>query len=225
MFELIVACIFFVTLIINIFGEYYHNLKIRYITKPALMPLLILFYYVGSPQVNLNWLIILALAFGTIGDIIMMNEKPKNYFLNGMMAFLIGQVFYIISFLIDIVKYGNFGDFPWWVLVLCVPGVLIGLFSMQKMKPKLGKMLIPTVIYSGSLLIMHFLTVIRSVIIVNEIFLLLYLGSLLFVISDTILAWNHFISKIEHYMVYVMSTYGLGQFFIAYSMLLFALLR
>lgn len=56
MIEYIILVIFFVFAIIEGFGEYKDNDKIIYITKPFLMPLLILFYIFGVIEVASNYL-------------------------------------------------------------------------------------------------------------------------------------------------------------------------
>lgn len=223
MFEFIIAFIFFILLTIHIFGEFFENVKIRYITKPFLMPLLIVFYIIGASSGKVNILVILALIFGTIGDVFMMKEEIDKFFLNGMIAFLVGHVFYILFISQIVVNFGDFTNFPWFIIILSLPGIIIGMTSMRKMKPKLGKFLLPTIIYSGFLLIMHFSTLLISSATLDSLFWYIYIGSLLFVISDTILAWNRFVSKIKHHLVYVMSLYGLGQFLITLSFLFFSI--
>lgn len=223
MIEIIIAVIYFGLLSIHVWGEYKKIIKMRYITKPLLMPLLIIFYVLGATVGTLNALIIFALLFGTIGDIFMMKEEVDKFFLNGMIAFLIGHVFYIFFITKIVINIGDFASFPWLILFLTGPGIVVGLYSMKKMKPKLGKFLLPTVIYSGFLLIMHFSTLLLSSATLDERFWYIYLGSLLFVISDTLLAWNRFVSKINHHLVYIMILYGVGQFLITLSFLLFSI--
>lgn len=46
----------------------------------------------------------------------------------------------------------------------------------------------------------------------------LIIGSLLFVISDSVLAWNMFVSPVSYSHLAIMSTYYGAQFFIAHSM-------
>lgn len=44
-----------------------------------------------------------------------------------------------------------------------------------------------------------------------------FIGALLFVLSDSLLAWNMFYQKIEYGSFYVMSTYLFAQFLIVYG--------
>ena len=49
--------------------------KVRYVSSPILIPLLILFYV--SHVQNKNWLIIAALGFGFLGDIFMLWQEKE----------------------------------------------------------------------------------------------------------------------------------------------------
>ena len=105
MIEYIFLVIFFIVAIIEIFGEFKENTKIIYITKPILMPLLILFYIFGVIEATsiarVDWLIVVALIGGMGGDIFLMLKDEDKWFLPGMGSFLINQIFYIISFFLS----------------------------------------------------------------------------------------------------------------------------
>ena len=94
--------IFFIIAIIEIFGEFKENAKIIYISKPTLMPLLILFYIfvvIETSSIDrVNWLIVVALIGGMGGDIFLMLKDEDKWFLPGMGSFLINQIFYTIYF-------------------------------------------------------------------------------------------------------------------------------
>ena len=102
MIEYIFLVIFFILSIIEIFGEFKDNNKIIYAFKPLLMPMLILFYIFGVIEATgaiftINWLIIVALLGGMLGDIFLMLKNEEKWFLFGMIAFLINQIFYILA--------------------------------------------------------------------------------------------------------------------------------
>ncbi len=64
---------------------------VRYLTKPFLMPLLLLFYVIGN--VNINWLISSAIIGGFVGDIFLMlpdPEKTRKWLRVGLVSFLFG---------------------------------------------------------------------------------------------------------------------------------------
>ncbi|TFG12000.1 MAG: hypothetical protein EU531_10950, partial [Promethearchaeota archaeon] len=132
MIEYIFFVLFFILAIIEVFGEYKDNYKIIYAFKPLLMPMLILFYIFGVIEAtgaisSINWLIIVALIGGMLGDIFLMLKDEEKWFLFGMVAFLINQIFYIISFFLSISSYATFNP---WVLFLLGPTLLILIFTI-----------------------------------------------------------------------------------------------
>lgn len=77
------------------------------ITKPLLMPLLILVFICLLPKelrsTKNNVSVIIALCFHTIGDIMLLFPKGKTkvYFYIGLFSFFAGHCFYVGSFLVD----------------------------------------------------------------------------------------------------------------------------
>ncbi len=185
-----------------------------YITKPATMLALIawMVFEVGAS----GPLILFTLGFfaSLIGDVCLM--LPRELFIGGLVAFLIAHVCYIIGF--------NFQAPPVTVVtVLMAVGVAVvawmvirplraGLLANGK-KPLLQ----PVQIYTGviSLMLLSALvTLVRS----NWgtiAAVLVSLGAALFFLSDTLLAWNRFVTSISHASLKVRVTYHLGQILIA----------
>lgn len=79
--------------IVHIFALYTRNRKIKSITKPLLLPLIILIYVfiVLSKGERINWYIFSALVLGWIGDVILI-PKSKVAVLIGGWAFLAEQI-------------------------------------------------------------------------------------------------------------------------------------
>ena len=126
MIEYIFLVIFFIIVIVEVFSEYKDNKKLEYCTKPLLMPLLILFYIFGVIEgasiARVDWLIVVALIGGCAGDIFLMLKNQEKWFLFGMLAFLVNQIFYIISFFLSI---SNITNFDRWGLFLLGPAILM----------------------------------------------------------------------------------------------------
>jgi uncharacterized membrane protein YhhN len=186
-------------------------------TKPLLMPLIILYYVFGVGFESIYWLLIIALVFGWLGDIFLMLGHEGNWFMLGLGSFLIGHIFYIILYLI-INK--NILMFPVWGLVLLIPSIFLALFFYSKIHGKMGDLTIPTIIY----LITIFTMSVCATLLLSEFnsisFLFVYLGPILFMISDGMIALDKFNKPIPKNGVYVMFTYGLAQLFIAQGILL-----
>ena len=93
--------LFAVVLLIDLVAIYSNNESLGFITKPLLMPLLAIYLLLQtiSATSSLKAWVFLALFFSWVGDILLLfEERASNFFLFGLSAFLIAQVFYIVFF-------------------------------------------------------------------------------------------------------------------------------
>ncbi|MHA1728798.1 MAG: lysoplasmalogenase [Promethearchaeota archaeon] len=222
--NIIILIIFFVVAAVHITGETLENLTVRYITKPLLMPLLALYYLIGNP--SLNWWIFLGIIGGFGGDFFLMivesnPEKSENYFTIGLVSFLLGHLFYIIGF---ILLANGFGNFQMWAIILMIPYIIYVIIAALKLLPAVNKndpdMKLPVTVYLVIIGIMGVSTVFPLGQSTNVSVIISMIGSIFFLISDTILAFNKFKKGIPHERIYVMSTYILAQFFIVQGVLM-----
>jgi len=227
MIEYIFLIIFFIVVIIELFGEFKENSKIIYMSKPLLMPLLILFYIFGVVEaasiVQVDWLIVIALIGGMGGDIFLMLKDEDKWFLPGMGSFLINQIFYIIYFFLSITDYAAFNL---WGLLLIIPALLILVFTVPRFISKTENMKIPVIIYMAAILLMHISALLRiaDLRLLGLPFILIYIGSLSFIFSDASLAVDKWAGEFKNSRVIIISTYILAQFYIVLGALLTSLL-
>ena len=223
MIEYIFLVLFFIFAIIEIFGEYKDNKKIEYFTKPLLMPLLILFYIFGVVEAtsitDVDWLIVVALIGGCAGDIFLMLENEEKWFLFGMVAFLINQIFYIISFFLSISDITNFIG---WGYFLLGPAILILIFTVPRFIKKTEDMKIPVLVYLGAILLMHIAAIFRLAEFQDLPFVLVYVGSISFIFSDACIAVNKWAGEFTNARLIIMTTYILAQFYITLGLVLTA---
>lgn len=186
--------------------------KLRYFSKPLLMPLLIIFFRQATQSIQepLRVKIILALFFSWAGDVLLMFEPVNNlFFIWGLVSFLLAHVFYIL-FYDNIVRYENLKKNYWWFLpITAYCGGLV-----YTLMPKLGDMKLPVIVYSIVIgyMLLQALQIIR---IKNKsAAVLMIIGAILFVASDSLLAVNKFYISFELAGLVVMSTYGLAQLLI-----------
>ncbi|MFX1552125.1 MAG: lysoplasmalogenase [Promethearchaeota archaeon] len=221
MIEYIFLVIFFVVVALEILAEYKNNKKLEYCTKPLAMPLLILFYIFGVIEGGsiglVDWLIVVALIGGCAGDILLMLRNQEKWFLFGMVAFLLNQIFYILSFLLSITDYTAFNL---WGLFLLGPVILILLFTVPRFIKKTEDMKIPVIVYMSAILFMHIAALLRLAEFDGLPFILVYIGSISFIFSDSILALNKWDPKIKQGRLINMTTYFMAQFFITLGALL-----
>ena len=223
MIEYIFLVLFFIFVIIEVFAEYKDINKIVYCTKPLLMPLLMLFYIfgvVGTTSISdVDWLIIIALLGGCAGDIFLMLENEDKWFLFGMGAFFINQIFYIISFFLSISDITNFNA---WGYFLLGPTILIFVFTVPRFINKTEDMKIPVLVYLLAILLMHIAAIFRLAEFQGLPFILVYVGSISFIFSDACLAVNKWAGEFTNARIIIMTTYFLAQFYIILGVLLTA---
>jgi uncharacterized membrane protein YhhN len=177
-----------------------------FITKVLLTPLLLIMYLVGSKEPELP--VILALFFCFLGDLFL--EFP-NFFLPGLSAFLVGHIFYGISFVSDI---GVESKLPWWIFLFAIAYVAYGIIFPTRLSLHDPKKKVAVPIYSGILLFVSFLSLLRLGSVTQFSFWMVLLGTLIFISSDSILAYNMFRKRSPNGTVWVMATYGVAQLMI-----------
>lgn len=188
---------------------------IRYITKPFIMPLLAVYYYFAAPDVN--WWLFAGIIGGFGGDFFLMIPDPaktRKWFKLGLISFLLGHIFYIVAF-VQAAK--GFRNFQWWFILLALPYIIYGIIFYPRLAKYTGKMTMPVTIYIIIIVIMGATTAFIWGSGRAEGIMLLMLGALIFMISDTINALNKFAREIRNERLYTMSTYIIGQFLIVYG--------
>ena len=174
---------------------YLDKTNFRIISKNLLMPVL-LFTYLSeakSHQIKLDLFFVLGLIFSFLGDFFLL---LKSGFLLGLGSFLLAHIFYIISFKKRSLSRVSVGV----IVVLLLYLVLLISFLF----PHLKEMKIPVIIYGIIISTMLYFSIKTQE-------KLLIVGALFFVISDSILSVNLFVSSSLLLNLLVMITYVLAQ--------------
>lgn len=185
------------------------------------MPLLALFL-VSKVKSN-NKLILSALFFSWLGDIFLMfprneysEQMQKLLFIFGLASFLIAHVFYIFTFLNEInsvKKVSLIVENPYLVL----PFLVFLFFLLYFLFPYLKDMKLPVVVYGSIINLMALMALNRKNLVIASSFYLVFIGALLFMISDTTIAVNVFYKAQPWHRIFIMSTYILAQALIVYG--------
>lgn len=217
MSNLIFLMLFIIMSCLNLIGNKLKIVLLKVISKPLLMPLLLLFY-INSVEEN-NIFIILALVFSFFGDLFLMIDKKKIFFTFGLINFLFGHILYIVSF---IGETSFFSNTPNWYMLILFIYISIAYIIIRELNPYISDIKIPVYIYMVTLIIMSF----------SSFSLIWYydgikawlpaIGSVLFVISDTLLAFNTFKKPLKNGGYKIMVTYLLAQFFIVTGFILYS---
>ncbi|MEO8773696.1 MAG: lysoplasmalogenase [Gelidibacter sp.] len=188
---------------------------LHYFTKPAILISLIIFFYIESRNVSksLKWLVLAALAFSLVGDVFLMFvDQSPNYFMLGLISFFLAHLFYCwIFFTQKNSKTNPIG------LIIVLTIFAFGLFYL--LKENLGDLLIPVIFYIIIILTMVITAFLRKKRVSKKSFIYVFLGAILFVISDSILALNKFYMPLKFSSISIMLTYGLAQFYIVTGLL------
>jgi uncharacterized membrane protein YhhN len=166
--------------------------SVEYVTKPAALVALLLFAATGrDPSL---WLVA-ALGFSLLGDVYLM--LPGNFFTAGLTAFLVAHLAYITDF-----DAGLGLRVLWFVIAggisyFLVARRILGCIEDQKMRPAVGLYIAVICYMVGSAIASASIPAAA--------------GALLFLTSDTLLAWDRFVEPSPNSRVMVMATYHLGQ--------------
>jgi len=204
--------LFTLVLLIDLAAIYLNYESLRFFTKPLLVPLLAIYLLLETNTTNssLKAWIFLALLFSWVGDILLLFEgSGSNFFLFGLSAFLVAQVFYIVFFHNIRMREYIRGNALLLLLVIVYYSILISVLS-----PYLGNMKLPVRIYGVVLSFMVMLAM-HTVLGKNKkAAVWMTTGAILFVVSDSLLAFNKFFSAFNYSGLIIMVTYGLAQLFI-----------
>ena len=204
--------IYLAVLAIDLYAVYTVNQTIRYITKPLLMPLLVVYFTTNTKPFasSLKKWIVLALLFSWLGDLMLMFESANgNFFIFGLVAFLLAHIFYIL-FYENVLRLESVKkNYLWFIPVLIYYTVLIYVLS-----PHLGDMKLPVRIY-GIVISYMLIQALQVGKIKNPVAAALMIaGAMLFITSDSILALNKFYKQFEYAGILIMITYGIAQLLI-----------
>ena len=171
-----------------------------------LIPMWLIIYYAFIQKTEADrkdkGLILAGLFFCMLGDGLL------HWFIIGLSCFLVGHIIYTFGFL----KQWTFSKLRFLsFLPLLAFDLVIGdkLITALQASGKDG-LVIPVIFYIGAISLMAW-----AAFMTGNLYAIF--GSLLFVISDTILSWNMFISDVPYSHFFIMTTYYAAQYCIATS--------
>ncbi len=176
---------------------------LKMVTKPIPVLMMALYLFLLPHKNRFNWLIIVGLLFGATGDILL--EYSSHTFLFGLIAFLLGHIFYIIAFVSDCRR-------P--ALGVAVFVYLYGLAVYSVLQAgHLENMALPVMVYLLVITTMGWRAAARyQAPGVNHASAKSgMIGAALFLFSDTLLAISLFVAPFPLSGVIVIITYWLGQ--------------
>ena len=212
--------VYFLLAIAEIIGTHFDYLPLIFATKPLLMVTLFVWFYIQTKESANNKFrnyLLLSIVFAFGGDTFLM-FLPFNeiFFLLGLGSFLVGQLFYVFAFSNSIITAKKPFNKPLGIALLII---FLGYYGilMFSLFPYLEDFLIPVLVYGIAVCAMGVSAGWRLNKVSRQSFTLVFVGAMLFVLSDTIIAVNQFLYKgnLLNAQVFIMITYVLAQYLIA----------
>ena len=196
--------------------------RLEYVAKPATMLGLILWFATTLPAVPVpagTWFL-LGMGLFLAGDIFLM--LPPVNFIKGLLSFLLGLIAYIVAFNLPRPIFQ-----PLSLVFIAVIGA-VSLFLLNRISRALrtnkqGELIGPVIVYAVILGLTFFSTLSTFLRVTwsPQAAVLATIGGGLFVLSDSMFAWNRYVKPIPNGHLITIITYHLSQLFLATSFLIF----
>ena len=195
--------------LLAVLSAYQKRRLTHYLFKPLTVVLIILIALQAKHPTSpfYKQAIIAGLIFSLAGDIFLM--LPEDRFIPGLTSFLCAHVFYIAAF-----AYESGGALSFWTLV---PFLIYGGLMLRVLWPHLGKMKPAVLIYVAVILAMGWTAAGRRLLTEQSGSLLAFLGAILFIASDSVLALDKFRRPFRSAQLLILLTYFAAQWLIALS--------
>ena len=188
-----------------------------YFCKPLLMIVLSLWFFYSSRRVGDRFTLLVqaGLFFSLLGDVALMFQHLDEFnFLIGLAAFMMAQICYAMAFAQNAIDVGEANG----LLVSLILTVLVaayGFFFAYDLLPYLDDgLLLPVVAYAIAITIMGCAAAFRFRRTFPRSFWMVFVGAVLFIASDSLLARNRFVHPFEWADVLVMLSYGVAPYLV-----------
>lgn len=209
-FNLLFALIF----ILQLVAEFQQNATLTYFIKPAIViSLMMMFFLETKLKGRFHKRLFTGLFFCLMGDVLlMMVWHNPAYFMYGLLAFLLGHIFYISAFYLDFRSAQELDKKgARLAIILCAA---FGIAFYFYLRPHLGDMRLPVMLYSFVICMMMMMAAFRNQRVNVLSFNLIFFGAMCFLASDATLAYNKFVKGFDFAGVLIMATYMIAQYLI-----------
>jgi uncharacterized membrane protein YhhN len=179
------------------------------LSKCLLMPFLIMYVVLQARQVLSGYMLLLfALLFSWVGDMLLLNSENELYFMLGLGAFLLAHLAYIFCF--RKLRYNRLK----FDITTAIPFMLYAAVLFILILPGLGDMLFPVLMYALTITIMGITAALRKKTTNTYSYILVLIGAVSFIVSDSIIAINKFKLPFAGAPICIMLTYCIAQYLI-----------
>lgn len=172
-----------------------------YLFKPFTMVILLFVAWQTGLDSFYHQAIFTGLVLSVFGDIFLM--LPKDRFIQGLVSFLLAHIAYSLAFWSQL----N-GSMVWWIPAMLFGG---GIIVFLLLLPSLGTLIVPVAVYIAVIVQMTWAAGEFWLTVGSTAGLLAFIGSLVFILSDTVLAVDRFRGPFKPSVTIIMSSYYLAQ--------------
>lgn len=212
--KLVFDVIFFLIAAGELASHILHSGLLHFIFKPLLL-IWLSFYFFFFARENFSSyarFIQFGFFFSWLGDIFLMFDvEREEFFLYGLAAFLLTHICYILAFLNSVKGKTPFLKKNWF---FALPFAVAGIVNVVMLYPELGALAIPVAFYGTAIITMVLCALNRKEAVSPRSFRLVFSGAFLFMVSDSVLSTNKFMTEIPAAELWVMATYIFAQYLI-----------
>ena len=212
--------VFAIIVIVELSGRFLDNINLEYMVKPLIMIWMAVYFMIFKKKKTLAVPVLLAFFFSWLGDnFLMFSGKNELFFFAGVGGFFCAQITYIYTFS----RYSEKGGKGYLrknpLLALVFLAYLAGILYL--LFPGLEGMMKPIIIvYALSLIGMSMMALNRRGRVGHRSYLLVFTGSILFLLSDSMIALDKFYSEFWLAGFWIMITYMAAQYLIMRGLIL-----
>lgn len=207
--------VFIVFSLVHLYGTYVDNKIIRGVTKGLIILSLLSFYIFAAP--TLNSIIIMALVFSFLGDVLL---QVKKFFVLGGISFGFAHICFAVAFSRNV----DFSTLPWWAYLIAaalyIPPIV---FMLRRTRNYASKAFAAAVaLYLLALSSTGAFALFQLISLPALATVVIYVGSLFFLVSDIMLLQLRLIPGVKIWRNHfpVMVTYIIAEFLIVYGTML-----
>lgn len=211
------ALIYLVIVLLDLYAGSGDSTTLRHFTKPMILISLFVYFAINGRQLEKSTfnMMLLALLFSWLGDVMLMYEYiSSTYFALGLASFLTAHILYTLLFL----KKWERKNSRISLMILFLLSSY-GTVLFLQLQDNLGELRIPVIIYVIAIMAMAITAFKRKGNTNKASFILVFVGALFFIASDSILAINKFLIDVPYSHLLIMSTYATAQFLITQGVL------
>jgi uncharacterized membrane protein YhhN len=212
--------VFFVAGVGNVLSQVVSVAGLEVATKPLLVVSLAVYYWFAADRDKRTNTVLLALLFSWLGDVfLLLQSLDELFFMVGLGSFLVAHIFYIRCYQQFQAEDTSRALTGVQRFRFSIPIILAGTGLITVLYPHLGALKIPVIVYALVLMLMALNALFRFGRTNSSSFTAVFLGAILFMISDSLIAINKFLTPVSEGGFWIMLTYIAAQFLLVTGLL------